>query len=98
MSEIIYPSHYRILECKLGRWFIREPKLFHGNESTIHQNIQTVYGLSERQVVINLFRLNGGKSGFYLANLRDRKFYYCGEAWEDIKTQLLNLGIGRADP
>jgi len=38
------------------------------------------------------------KSGYYLANLRERKYYYCGLNWEDIRTTLQSLGIGRADP
>lgn len=62
------------------------------------KHVERQFGLTEQQVVIELFRINGGKPGYYLANLRDRKYYYCGLEWEDIKTTLQNLGIGRADP
>lgn len=61
-------------------------------------HIEREFGLSDEQIVIELFRVNGGKAGFYLGNLRDRKYYYCGLKWEDIKTTLLQLGIGRAEP
>jgi hypothetical protein len=45
-----------------------------------------------------LFRINGGKAGYYLANLRRKKFYYCGTEPAGIKGKILDLGIGREDP
>lgn len=48
--------------------------------------------------MIALFRLNGGRAGFYLANLKDKQYYYCGRSLEGVQTQLFNLGIGRYDP
>ncbi len=33
--------------------------------------------------------------GYYLVNLAERKYYYCGETWEDVKAKFLDLGIGR---
>lgn len=59
--------------------------------------IEKQYGLTGHQVAVELFRINGGKSGFYLANLRERKYYYCRLQWEDIKFTLRSLGIGRLD-
>jgi len=41
-----------------------------------------------------LFRINGGKAGYYLANLRGKKFYYCGIEPGGVKNKLLELGIG----
>lgn len=98
MTEIIYPAHYRIIERRSGRWFMKHPKLFLATQIDNMKNIEEVYGVSTQQILINLFRLNGGRSGFYLINLKHGKYYYCGQTWEDIKTQLLHLGIGRADP
>ncbi len=48
-------------------------------------------------MVIELFRINGGKSGYYLANIRDKKYYYCIDR-DGVKTKLFELGIGRVDP
>lgn len=48
--------------------------------------------------MIELFRINCGRDGYYLANLRDKKYYYCGLEFEDINTKLKELGIGRDDP
>ncbi|WP_256874475.1 hypothetical protein [Nostoc sp. C057] len=96
---IVYPSYFRIFECRVGRWFIKDTEIFIGAENPVKDNdIAALYGVTEQQVVINLFRINGGKSGFYLANLREKKYYYCGQSREDVKAHLRSLGIGREDP
>ncbi len=51
-----------------------------------------------KKVAIALFGVNGGKQGYYIANILDKKYYYCGTQWEDVKTKLKELGIGRDDP
>lgn len=76
---------------------MRNAELFYGNPHRCEENIESVYGISTEQLLINLFRVNGGCSGFYLVNLKHRKYYYCGQNWEDIRTQLLKLGIGRKE-
>ncbi|MDB9442061.1 hypothetical protein PN497_11915 [Sphaerospermopsis kisseleviana CS-549] len=48
--------------------------------------------------MIELFRVNGGKNGYYIANIRDKQHYYCGSDWADVKVKLRQLGIGRNDP
>lgn len=98
-DTIIYPAHFRIFECRSGRWFIKNTDIFIGivNQET-DKNTAVLYGITEQQAVINLFRINGGKSGFYLANFRDKKYYYCGLTREDVKSKLRSLGIGREDP
>jgi hypothetical protein len=94
---IIYPSYFRIFECKSGHWFIKNLESFVTNSTTNHEDIRTLYGITEQQVVIELFRINGGKSGYYLADLRDKKYYYCIDR-DGVKQKLLELGIGRVDP
>lgn len=101
MSSIVAPVHYRIYECKgTAKWFVKESVPFYnGTNKPMNLNCIThEFGLTEQQVVINLFRVNGGKLGYYLANLRAKKYYYCGSSWEDVRTTLQDLGIGRADP
>ncbi|MBN3993818.1 MAG: hypothetical protein HWQ36_25885 [Nostoc sp. NMS2] len=57
-----------------------------------------MYGITRQQIAIELFRINGGKAGYYLANLRRKKFYYCGTEPAGVKGKILDLGIGREDP
>lgn len=102
MKKIVHPFHYQIYQREGTRWFVREPgRVFYnpaGNTPVQLEQVEQQFGLSAEQVVIELFRLNGGCSGYYLANLRERKYYYCGKNWEDIQKTLISLGIGKVDP
>jgi len=60
--------------------------------------IEQQFGLTAEQVIIELFRIDAGRQGYYLANLKDQRYYYCGSNIEDVKNTLQSLGIGRADP
>jgi hypothetical protein len=56
------------------------------------------FELTPEKIMIEMFRINGGKAGYYLANLRKKTYYYCGLEWEDVKTKLQELGFGRNEP
>lgn len=94
-SAIIYPSYYRIVRCENGRWFIKGAKLCSPNHIPIGIQDAEKYEITSDELLISLFRINGGRSGYYLANLRDKKYYYCGLNLEDVRRQLLSFGIGR---
>lgn len=96
-DTIIYPDYFRIFECRNGRWFIKNTEAFVINSTINHEDINALYGITEGQIVIELFRINGGKAGYYLANIRDKKYYYCVDH-NGLKSKLLELGIGRIDP
>ena len=101
VTKIVHPYHYQIYQREGASWFVKEGgRVFYNptNTPTVLEHVEQQFGLTEEQVVIELFRINCGKTGYYLANLRDRKYYYCGPIWEDVKTTLRGLGIGRADP
>ncbi len=99
--SIVHPFYYQIYRREGTKWFVKEEgSVFYNptNMPTKLEHVERQFGLNEQQVIIGLFRVNGGKPGYYLANLKDKKYYYCGLAWEDIRTTLQSLGIGRADP
>ncbi|MBN3949398.1 MAG: hypothetical protein HWQ38_24210 [Nostoc sp. NMS7] len=96
-TTIIYPSYFRIFECRNGRWFIKNLESFVTTTTTNHEDIKALYDITEGQIVVELFRINAGKSGYYLANIRDKKYYYCVDR-DGTKNKLLELGIGRVDP
>jgi hypothetical protein len=57
-------------------------------------NLKTMYDISDQEIYIELFRINGGRAGYYLANLWNRKYYYCGLEYSDVIEQLHELGFG----
>lgn len=100
MSKIVYPEYFRTVKREGNAWYFRHPRVFFTSSPVESLNLEQReerYGLTKEKVVIELFRLNAGKAGYYLANLRDREYYYCGLAWEDVKITLLSLGIGRCE-
>lgn len=101
MSTLIMPYHFRVYERQMTRWFVwgANEVFYNPTEKSVDlRNVEQQFGLTKQQVVIELFRINAGRTGFYLANLRDKEYYYCGLVWEDIKVMLLSLGVGRNDP
>jgi hypothetical protein len=58
----------------------------------------SMFGTTLVKVAAKLLQINNGQPGYYLANLADKKYYYCGENLEDIRTKLRELGIGQLEP
>ncbi|MBD2776853.1 hypothetical protein [Iningainema tapete] len=103
MSKIVYPVEYRIVQRHIttekSYWhFLKGKVFFNPLNLPTYGDIEFMFGTTKKKVAIELFRINGGKPGYYLADLLERKYYYCGSIWEDVRTTLLLLGIGRVDP
>ncbi|MBW4509509.1 MAG: hypothetical protein KME64_23775 [Scytonematopsis contorta HA4267-MV1] len=62
-------------------------------EDTFH-----LFATTPVKVAAKLLQINNGKTGYYLANIADKKYYYCGESFEDIRAKLMELGIGMLEP
>lgn len=100
-SKIVHPDYIRLVQRVPGGWLFKQGRLFYKRlpiSSTDLDDFELMYGISKQQVTVELFRINGGNLGYYLVNLRDRKYYYCGSDSENVRTALLNLGIGRVSP
>jgi hypothetical protein len=102
MTKIIYPSNFVLFRRDRENWYLRQSKIFATPVSypvgeLIDRRIE-FYGLSESKLIGEFLWLNGGKEGYYLANLEERQYYYCGTELEDVKARLRSLGIGRNDP
>jgi hypothetical protein len=100
---IVHPIKYRIIERKItpekSYWHFLKGKGFYNPLNLPSEgDIEFMFGTTKKDVVLELFRVNGGKPGYYLADLRNKEYYYCGIVPEDIKKQLRSLGIGREDP
>ncbi|MGL5805950.1 MAG: hypothetical protein ACRC11_10985 [Xenococcaceae cyanobacterium] len=98
-TKIHHPAYLQIVKREPSLWRFYTGKVFYRPEgATLDIRYSELsYDLTKKQITIELFRINGGNLGYYLANLRDRKYYYCGTDWEDVKETLYSLGIGRKD-
>ena len=101
MESFVVPPYIQIYQREGVKWFIYEGgEPFYNPTSTPMdtEHVARQFNMTDEQVVIQLFRINGGKPGFYLANLCNRKYYYCGNESNDIRHTLRSQGIGRPEP
>jgi len=64
------------------KWFLLEGRPFY-NPRQIPTDLEYVlarYKLTTNIIITEFIFLNGGKTGYYLANLRDQEYFYCGSA------------------
>lgn len=102
MSSIIHPLHYLVVEKKGSAWHFKiGDRVFYNPRNVPMPSLDErlrQFGLTIPKIAIELFRIEAGKGGYYLANLRSKQYYYCGLDWQDVRTTLQQLGIGRPDP
>jgi hypothetical protein len=98
--RFILPDYYRIVECRDDRWYFKKVNPFYTRLpiQIDFQDIKLLYGISQQQIVNELFQMKNGEIGFYLVNLRQKRYYYCGTDSKSVKAMLHSLGIGRNEP
>lgn len=99
---IIYPDHICIVEKTAEDWRIKNPQKVFWRSPDCQIPLERksraqTYGLTSKKIVIELFRKDLGKLGFYLVNMRDREYYYCGLTWSDVQEKLWEIGITRRE-
>jgi len=103
MSSIVHPYHYLIVRREGSTWSFKSGGKVFYNPRNVPVSLELEdqlhrFGLTKSKVAIALFRLNGGRAGYYLANLREKKYYFCGDSLDDVRAVFIMLGIGKADP
>ncbi|MBE9215078.1 hypothetical protein IQ247_20825 [Plectonema cf. radiosum LEGE 06105] len=100
-TTIIRPIYYRIIERRGNGWAFKHGEPFvnlFNSPLPSDDDLFSAFNTSMKKVALELFRINGGKQGYYIANILDKRYYYCGTDWKDVKIKLLELGIGRKNP
>ncbi len=97
---IIHPLYFQIVEKKGNAWHFKYGDVFYNRTGKIvpEKSRETLFGTTKHNLMVEFFRINCGRDGFYLANLRDQKYYYCGLERDDLRAKFKELGIGREDP
>lgn len=102
MDAIVYPGYVRVVIRNASGWHFVKDKPFYNplNFPSLEQSdIFSMLGVTMKEVANELRKINNATHGFYLANILERKYYYCGTEWEDVKRTLReDLGIGAEEP
>ncbi|MBW4675936.1 MAG: hypothetical protein KME52_18515 [Desmonostoc geniculatum HA4340-LM1] len=98
--DICIPSYVRIFRHECGRWqHILGDSFYNPSGEPPDLEFATrKYDISRKKLVIELFRSGEGKPGYYVGDLKNKHFYYCGVDAESVREKLRSLGIGREDP
>lgn len=91
--KVVYPYYWQIYKHQIDKWYRLPANKVSGEDTPVPTQIEKSFGLTEKQVIINLFKVNGGWQGYYIANLKERKFFYCGTCWEDVVNTFQYLGV-----
>ncbi|BAZ15292.1 hypothetical protein NIES4071_71640 [Calothrix sp. NIES-4071] len=100
-ETIVRPVYYRIIERRGKIWAFKEGQPFVNWFNAPNLEMEDLFSLfdtSMEDISAELRRHFGGQQGYYIANILDKKYYYCGTEWNDVKTKFRELGIGRPDP
>ncbi len=97
---IIHPLHFQIIEKKGKTWYFEYGEVFYNRtgKPVPETDRETLFGMIKTKITVELFRINCGRDGYYLANLRAKKYYYCGLELKDLNAKFKELGVGREDP
>jgi hypothetical protein len=101
LGTIVYPVYYRLVVRRRDSWYFTKGDVFVNlfNIPVLEQkDLFACFSTNMKEVANELKIINGGKEGFYIADIQDKKYYYCGREWEDVKIKLQELGIGRPEP
>ena len=99
-DTIIRPVYYQIVERRNKVWAFREGSSFINLFNAPDLDMEDLFALfdtSMEKIAAEFRRINGGLQGYYIANILEKKYYYCGTEWSDVKAKLQELGIGRPD-
>lgn len=91
--NICIPGYLRVFCNENGQWqHIRGESFYNpaGEPPDLEFAIRK-YHISREKIAIELFRAAGGKTGYYIGDLKHQQFYYCGESAHSIQDKLRSL-------
>jgi hypothetical protein len=99
-SSIVIPAYYRIFELRDNAWLAKTSEVFYNPSSLPFDanDTEANFGISKRQIVLALHQQFNAQQGYYVADLIQKRYYYCGLVFDDARKMLLSLGVGRLEP
>lgn len=105
-TKILCPAYFQIARYDGLSWYFKNSKKFFNPlriliPKSVDLTVDTklvAFDTSFAKLTMEFRLINGGKIGYYLADLKNSNYYYCGLDWQDIKTTLRSLGIGVQEP
>jgi hypothetical protein len=100
-TSVVMPVYYQVALRQGTQWAFIHGETFYNHFNLPKFSISDTFlgfGTSMIKVAREFSKINGAKEGYYLANILDEKYYYCGRLPQDVKNKLFELGVGKPDP
>lgn len=101
-TPVYTPAYVQIVHKKNGSWYFLKPGRIVYTDEILDTDFFTKrekqYDLTKLKIAVKFHRITGGNPGFYLADMKHKKYFYCGKVFDDVRSKLLELGIGRIHP
>jgi hypothetical protein len=94
------PVYFRVVRREGTKWHFLIGESFYNPLNLTSLSLDDLFALHStdmRKAARELFKINGGEEGFYLADIMHKRYYYCGNTTKDVKAKLIELGIGRPE-
>ena len=100
--SICAPAHIQVVRRTAELWYFLQPSQVIYSPTVLDSDFFTCreqqYGLSKAKITLEFRLINGGIPGLYLADMKHKRYFYCGDSWERVRAHLRELGIGRTHP
>ncbi len=105
-TSIVCPIQFQIARYDGEAWYFKQLGTIYNPLGILLPGLKDLakldkiayFGMSRSKLKLEFRLLNGGAIGYYLADLQNRNYYYCGLEWADVKTTFQKLGIGGKEP
>lgn len=105
-TSIVCPIQFQIARYDGEAWYFKQLGTIYNPLGILLPGLKDLgkldkiayFGMSRSKLKLEFRLLNGGAIGYYLADLQNRNYYYCGLEWADVKTTFQKLGIGKKEP
>ncbi len=89
--SFIYPGKYRIFRRDVSlKWYLPNSATFYNPSGVNVEELNRRFDY--QKAIATLFRINGGKAGYYLFNTVSGEGWYCGEDLASVERKLQDLG------
>ncbi|MDF5715265.1 MAG: hypothetical protein PUP93_15625 [Rhizonema sp. NSF051] len=98
---IVAPVYYRVVRRCGTKWHFVKGESFYNPLNLPSMSLNDLFssfGISMREAARQLRKINGGEEGFYIVDIMDKNYYYCGRLPNSVKDKLIELGIGAPEP
>ena len=95
MTSLFYPAYFKVIQKVGNEYRTKAPTSIvnFSGKAYQHDNRELKHGLSQTNILQELYLRYQGLEGWYLVHMPEREYYYCGSSIADVQDKLYELGV-----